>query len=236
MALCPIPLFANEVLIQEKQAIHSILNLRLNDVGNALRDMLSYALYNWTSSSSVQQIVGLPAAIDDGTVAATYGGISRSSNTWWQSKRYSAGSTAPTRATMLKYLLGVTKAQGETPNFGVMGLGTWSQLAADFLGLERYYPNRDRTEEYLSAFRAIEVGGVPFFGDAYCPEGIVYLVNTNYLTARIHEAANFELIDFQSMIPVNQLAYTAVAFLVMLVANTKPAASGLVVNLTSDPI
>jgi hypothetical protein len=35
---------------------------------------------------------------------------------------------------------------------------------------------------------------------------------------------------------VNQLAYTAVAFLVMLVANTKPSASGLVVNLTSDPI
>ena len=236
MAICPIPLFANEILIQSKQAIQSILNLRLNDTGNAMRDMLSYALYNWTTSSSPMQIVGLPAAIDDGTVAQTYGGIDRSLNPWWRATVYNASSVNPTRANMLTYGIGVTKQQGEAPHFAVMGMGTWAQLAQDFLGLERYMPNQDTTDKYLSAFRALEVGGIPFYADPYCPEGVCYFINTNYLNAKIHENANFELLDFQSMVPVNQLAFTAVAFLVMVVVNTKPKANGYVKNLLYQTI
>lgn len=236
MALTPIPLFANEILIQSKQAIQSILNLRLNDTGNAMRDMLAYALYNWTTASSPMQIVGLPAAIDNGTVAATYGGITRASNPWWNAAVYNATSTNPTRANMLTYGIGVTKAQGEAPHFAVMGMGTWAQLAQDFIGLERYWPNMDKTDKYLSAFRALEVGGIPFFCDPYCPEGICYFLNTNYFNAKIHESGNFELLDFQSMVPVNQLAFTAVAFLVMTVVNTKPKSCGLVNNLLYQTI
>jgi hypothetical protein len=229
--VCPIPIFLNELLVQEKQTIQSILNLRFNDAGNAIRDALGQSLFNNTSNNL--QLLGLPEAIDDGTGGtATYGGITRSGNTWWQSKRYNAGAVAPTRANLLQYILGITKQQGEAPMLGVTNFGTWGSLAQDFLGLERYLP-REESGAYLSAFRAVDVAGVPIYADPYCPEGTLYLINTNYLTLRIHEAAQWEFIDFEPMTPVNQLAYVGVVLLVCCLINTKPRASGQVFNYTS---
>lgn len=230
MALCPIPVFINEFNIQDKQAIQSILNLRFGDAGNAIRDMLAQSLFN--NSTNNQQILGLPAAIDDGTVLATYAGINRSSNSYWQSKRYAAGSVNPTRALMLQYIAGVVKQQGEKPVFGVCNFGTWTLLAQDFLPLERYLP-RTESDKYTSAFDALDVAGVPVFGDPYCPEGTCYFINTNYLTMRIHEQGEWEFLDFESMIPVNQLGYTGVVFMLLCLINTKPKASAIVTGLNS---
>jgi len=183
MALCPIPILATELLIQEKQKIQSILDLRFNDAGNAMRDMLGTVLYNNTTNAL--EPIGLPGAIDDGTNLVTYGGINRSNNPWWQAKRYAAGGVNPTRALIAQYINGVVKAQGEIPDAGFMNAGTWTLLMQDFLGLERYQPNQLRSTEYLSAFRALEVMQVPIYIDPYCPEGTLYLANFNYLSARI---------------------------------------------------
>jgi hypothetical protein len=229
--VCPIPVLLTELLIQEKQKIQNLLSLRFNDAGNAIRDALGQALFNNTTNTS--QILGLPAAIDDGTVVASYAGINRSTNTWWQSKRYNAGSVNPTRALILQYLLGVTKQQGEKPMFGVVNAGTWGLLAQDFLGLERYIPNEGNMGKYLSAFSAVEVAGVPIYMDPYCPEGTLYLINTNYLTMRVHEQADFEFEDFVPMTPVNQLSYVGVIYMLLALINTKPKANGQVFGLNS---
>lgn len=232
MAVCPIPIFVTEMAIQEKQKIQDILSLRFTDAGNAIRDMFAQALFNWTSTTSATQFIGLPGAIDDGTVAPTYGGIARS-NAFWKSKLYPAGNVNPTRALMSQYIAGVTKAQGEMPTFGVMNFGTWTLLLQDYLGIERYHPNTDRTETYLSSFRALEVAGIPIYADPYCPEGIMYLINTNYLNFRIHESANWEFMDFTPMTPTNQLGYIGVVYMILTMVNTKPKAQGVVTQLNS---
>jgi hypothetical protein len=230
MAVCPIPFYINELLIQSNQAIQKILDARFNDAGNAIRDLLAYALYNNTTNNN--QLIGLPAAIDDGTVVATYGGINRSSNAYWQAKRYNAGNVSPTRALILQYLAGITKQQGEMPTFGVMNFGTWTPLAQDFLGLERYIQSADRETAY-SAFKAIEIAGVPFYADPYCPEGTVYMVNTNYVTLRLHQQGQWEFVEFAPLTVVNQLGYIGVIYLLGQLINTKPKASGQVYNFTS---
>ena len=231
MALCPIPILATELLIQEKQKIQSILDLRFNDAGNAMRDMLGTTLYNNTSNNL--QPIGLPGAIDDGTNLVTYGGINRSTNPWWQAKRYAAGSVNPTRALVAQFINGVVKAQGEIPDAGFMNAGTWTLLMQDFLGLERYQPNQLRTSEYLSAFRALEVMQVPIYIDPYCPEGTLYLANFNYLSARIHEDAEWEFFDFVANLPSNSLSFTGVIMLLLACINTKPKANGVVTGFNS---
>jgi len=234
MALCPIPVLATELLIQEKQKIQSILDLRFNDAGNAMRDMLGTTLYN--NTTNVLQPIGLPGAIDDGTNLVTYGGINRSTNTWWQAKRYAAGSVNPTRALVAQYINGVVKAQGEAPDAGFVNAGTWTLLMQDFLGLERYQPNQLKTSQYLSAFRALEIMGVPIYIDPYCPEGTMYLANFNYLTMRIHEDAEWEFFDFVANLPANSLSFTGVIMLLLALINTKPKANAVITGFNSVTI
>jgi hypothetical protein len=234
MALCPIPVLATELLIQEKQKIQSILDLRFNDAGNAMRDMLGNTLYN--NTTNLLQPIGLPGAIDDGTNLVTYGGINRSTNTWWQAKRYAAGSVNPTRALMAQYINGVVKAQGEAPDAFFMNAGTWTLLMQDYLGLERYQPNQLRTSEYLSGFRALEVMGVPVFIDPYCPEGTAYGCNFNYLTLRIHEDAEWEFFDFVANLPANSLSFTGVIMLLLALINTKPKTNVVITGFNSVTI
>jgi hypothetical protein len=235
-AVCPIPIFGSEILIQEKQKIQDILSLRLTDAGNAMRDLLGTSLFTWTTGTPTNQIVGLPGAIDDGTVTGTYGGLSRTTFPFWKSTRYNAGGANFSRSLALQYITGTAKAQGETPDFGVMNFGTWLQLAQDYIGLERYWPNMDNTNEYISAFRAIDVAGVPFYGDPYCPEGTCYLMNTNYLSMRVHEEAQWEVMDFVPLTPVNQVGWIGVVFIVLLLANTKPKASTVITNFATSTI
>lgn len=234
MALTPIPILATELLIQEKQKIQSILDLRFNDAGNAMRDMLGTVLYN--NTTNLLEPIGLPGAIDDGTNLVTYGGISRATNPWWQAKRYAAGNVNPTRALLAQYINGVVKAQGEAPDCGFMNAGTWTLLMQDFLGLERYQPNNLRTSEYLSGFRALEVMGVPFYIEPYCPEGTCYLANFNYLSARIHEDAEWEFFDFVANLPSNSLSFTGVIMLLLAYINTKPKSCAIITGFNSVTI
>jgi hypothetical protein len=233
-AVCPIPIFINELAIQEQQEIQSILNLRFTDAGNAMRDMIANSIF--TNTANTLAPLGFPAAIDDGTSVALYGGINRSTNTWWQSKKYNAGAVNLTRALALQWLTGGTKQQGEKPNFGVCGFATWLVLAQDYLGLERYIPGENVTDTYVSGFDALMVAGVPIYADPYCPEGTLYFVNTNYLTFRIHQNFEWEFMDFESMIPAFQLAYTGVVIMIGCLVNTKPKASVQVFNLNFPTI
>lgn len=224
-AVVPIPIFGSEILIQDKQKIQDILALRLTDAGNAMRDLLAQSLYNNTTNAL--QIIGLPGAIDDGTNLNVYAGINRTTFTQWKAKRYAMGSVNPTRALVMQNLTGVVKAQGEMPDFMITSPGTWVVLAQDFVGQERYWPNADNTNEYLSGFRALEIQGVPCYMDPYCPDGTIYAINTNYLVMRVHEEAQWEVIDFVPLTPVNQIGFLGLAFIVLALTNTKPIANGV---------
>ena len=229
MLMIPIPVYLNELLIQDEQKIQDLIDLRMTDTGSAARDTLSTAL--WTNSSNYQQLFGLPWAIDDGTNNANWGNIPRAGNPWWTSKRYNVNAGI-TRALTFLYLTGFTKYSGEKPTFGVAGPSTWAQLGQDFIPQERYVPNQEKTDQYLSAFSAYEIMGVPIYMDPYAPEGNIYFINTNYLTIRVHTRVNWEFMDFQSMIPAYQLNFTGVALILLQVVNTKPKSCGMLYGIT----
>jgi hypothetical protein len=230
-----IPFLGMEGLVQLDYSVVPLIEARMNDSTNVTIDTFSSALFNNISNN--QQLVGLPAAIDDGTNLVTYGGVSRTTNTFWKSVVASAGSTNPTRNLMLQFIAQVSKTTGEIPSFGIMGFGTWTLLAQDFTTNERYNTTPGMgygAEKKVEAlFRALDVGGVPFYADPYCPEGLLYLININYLALHLHERAAFSFTGFESTLPNNQIGYVGAILSLLELVNVKCKAHGRFTNINS---
>lgn len=223
----PIPFYGFEGAVQKDHAIIPLIEARMNDSTNVACDTIATAAYN--NFSNNQQIIGLPGAVDDTTNLVTYGNINRSTQTFWKSKVYAAGSVAPTRALVMQYISGTFKNAGELPTFGVMGVGTWQNLANDFIGQESYVitPEKGFDSEpngARSAFRALMVAGVPIYCDPYCPEGLLYLVNSNYMALYIHEGAAFAFTGFESTLPNFQIGYIGAVLALLELVCVKPKA------------
>jgi hypothetical protein len=227
LLVSPVPFLGMEGAVQQDYAIIPLIEARMNDATNVMMDAMAYSLYNNTTNQ--QQFIGLPAAIDDGTGTATYGNIDRTTNTWWKSKQYAAGSVNPTRQNVLQYISGTVKNGAEVPTFGVCGFGTWTLLAQDYVGQENYMitPGSGFDGDAngpQAAFRALMVAGVPIYPDPYCPEGTLYFLNSNYMSLYIHEQASFAFTGFESTLPNFQIGYVGAVLMIAELVNTKPKA------------
>jgi hypothetical protein len=222
LMIAPVPFLGMEGAVQQDAAIIPLIEARMNDATNVMMDAMATALYNNTTNT--QQFTGLPAAVSS---SGTYGNISRSAYTWWQSKEYAAGSVNPTRQNILQYISGTVKNGAEVPSFGVCGFGTWTLLAQDFVGQEQYMitPGNGFDGDAngpQAAFRALMVAGVPIYPDPYCPEGTVYFLNSNYLSLYIHEQGSFVFTGFESTLPNWQIGYVGAVLTIAELVNTKP--------------
>lgn len=242
LLVTPIPFLGMEGFIQVDHAVVPIIDARMNDATYQAIDTLATALYNNTGLTSYaanasQQLLGLPAAVDDSTNVTTYGGLSRSTYTWWKSQYTgSIGGGRFTRDFLLTYINQLVKATGEAPTFGVCGFGTWTSFATDFTDSERYnytVGNSPGKNAQASAhFRALEVAGMPLYADPYCPEGTVYLLNTRYLALYLHKMGAFAFTGFESTLPNFQLGSIAAMVCVLEMVCTKPKTQSQLTGMT----
>jgi hypothetical protein len=234
-AVIPIPYLGFEGLIQDAHEIINLTASRFNDAGNVYCDGLATVLLG--NISNTAQVIGLPAAVDDGTNSTYYGNQSRTTNPWLKSKRYAAGSVNPTRALVGQYITGTFKNGGEMPTFGIMGPATWQTLQNDYLGLERFVIDPgtgfdDQPKGARSGFRACEVSGVPIYMDPYVPEGTLYLLNAGYLAFYIHERAAFTFTGFESTLSNNQIGYIGAVLSLLELVLAKPKVCTVVTGFT----
>lgn len=223
----PVPFLGFEGLVQLDYSVVPLIDARMNDATNVTIDTFATTLYNNVANN--QQMIGLPAAIDDGTFANVYGGITRSTNQFWKSVYvHNGGNVVPTRNLMLQYIAQVSKTTGEMPQIGIMGFGTWTLLAQDFTPQERYTINpanrMEASADFVghSSFQALDIAGIPFYADPYAPEGTLYIVNTNYLSLFLHERAAFTFTGFESTLPNNQFGYISAILSLLELVDVKP--------------
>jgi hypothetical protein len=167
-----------------------------------------------------------PAAIP---LPVTYGNIDRSTYTWWQVfKQYAAGSVNPTRQKRAAvHFWHRQELAQKSRQFGVCGFGTWTLLAQDYVGQEQYVitPGSGFDADGngpQAAFRALMVAGVPIYPDPYCPEGTLYLLNTNYLSLYIHDQGSFVFTGFESTLPNWQIGYVGAVLMIAELVSVKP--------------
>ncbi len=232
--ICPIPFLGMEGIVQLNHAVIPRIEAVMDDATNNTMLSMTTAIYN--NYTDTQAFIGLPGAIDDGGNMDTYGNVSRTSVPRWASSVYAGGSAALTRQLVLQYIAGTVKNGGAMPNFGICGMGTWTLLAQDFVGQETYQitpgssfsKSGDGPE---AAFQALMVAGLPVFCDPYCPEGVLYLLNTDYVSLYIHEQASFAFTGFESTLPNWQVGYIGAMLTVAELCVTKPVANTRVDDL-----
>ena len=237
----PIPFLGMEGLVQMSHEIVPIIEARMSDAEEQIKSDFVNAILVASGSSNAQQITSINDYADDSTNNHTYGNIDRTGtgNSFWKGYYTSyALQAVPTRAQMMIAIMGATKfAGGEAPNIGFCGFGTWTKLAEDFIGQERFIvENGFSMGTVETGFRALLVMGVPIFADPLMNEGEFLFWNTKYLRLYFHEAASFAFSGFESTIPNNQIGYQGVILTLVELVGVKPRTASHFLNLSYESI
>lgn len=221
----PVPLPFGETIIQATDREISLLKARMNDVYAVTRQEMNSLLYTNNASNPLYPNSFLDA-FDNGTNFPTYGGINRNAagNTAFQGQyinlntatapgfSFSGGMTRQNAATLLAYV--TNNAGGESPTFAIMSPGDYATLNNSFIGTEQIFVNPGSTYTMDTAVRSsfpnLNVSGVPFFADHFCPKGYVFLINAKYTSMYLSEDAAFDFSGFYSLVPLGQIGQQGV--------------------------
>lgn len=141
-------------------------------------------------TDSTTDTLGLQTIVSN---TGTVGGISRSTNTWWQAQvTASAGSFAG----------GGLDAMRSMFNLASRGNDKIDLIIGDRTDFERYEKTLQPQERFQDSkmadggFQSLMFKGAPFTFDLYAPAGNIYFLNSKYLYLSMHKDANFSTTDF----------------------------------------
>jgi hypothetical protein len=191
------------------EAIVDYLATQFKQAEMDIADQLGFAL--WSNGANAIELAGLYEVIDNGTVQASYAGISHSANTWWNSQIDSATTTMS--STALNSLFGNCVAGGRAPTLVVSNRANYNRYYALNLASQQFpvQPGGQDTQMAQAGFENLMFNGVPWVVDDHMGTdptvgGPVFL-NENYFEFAVSRLANFTLRDF--ITPPNQDAMTA---------------------------
>lgn len=244
----PVPLPFGEQIIQASDREISILKARMNDVWSVTVQRIGTDLFTNNSANTL-----LPNSfidgLDDGTNVPTYGGINRSANTFWKGQLLAASSFTSgtgtiatqgfTRKSAANVVMKITDAAGgEAPGFCIMNPGDLATLNGDFIGIEQTFtrPGNEYTiaTAVRSGFPNLNVAGVPFYADHFCPQGTAIWVNGKYFSMYMSEDAAFDFSGFYSLVPVGGLGQQGVVVLGHNEVTAKPVSCAIMTGIGNN--
>lgn len=195
------------------QSIANIIRLLFAQARMEMAENLATGLYA-DGIANPKEIDGLKAAVDDGTVAATYAGLNRTTNTWWRSQVDAA--TATLTFTALNSLFGNVGEGGRTPSLILSRIEQWNRYWALGVAKQSYSVNMPGTYDQLlqnAGFTNQLFNGVPWVQDSHVFDGpntsnsAILMLTEDYIEWGVSPRADMYLEDFQT--PVDQDAMTA---------------------------
>lgn len=190
-------------------AVADYLAVMFKQAEMQLADTLGAAL--WSHGATANQMTGMLLAVDNGTVASSYGGITTSGNSWWQSQIDS--STTVLALTKMQKLFGACQQGGRAPTIG-FGTQTAYNWYWNVLYQYQQFPvqPQGKTMQLAQAgFENLLFNGMPILVDSHIPTtgtyGKLFFFNEDYITMIVATRAQFKIEDFQT--PVNQDAMTS---------------------------
>jgi hypothetical protein len=191
-------LYANISIRRDEELKNSgdsqILSLVKNKVKIAektLADTLGSGLYSDGSDS--QAIAGLRSIV---ATANTVGGISQSSNSWWQSKVDST-STVLTIPAMQTIHTQCT-VDNDKPSVGICTRSIYD-LYYNLLQPQQRFADSDVAK---GGFTSLMFNSIPLIADSHCPSSHLFFLNEDYLNLWVHKDEDMRMEEFQK--PINQ--------------------------------
>jgi hypothetical protein len=180
-----------------KEKVIDLLDQKVTQLEESLRDEFNTEAFSDGTGNSGKDVTGLQAVI---AATGTFGGISRSTYSWWQAQRQDTAEVlAESRMRSMFYNC--------SKNLTKPGLILTTQTL-----YEKYeslvQPNLRVTNTKMAdlGFQNIEYKGVPMVYDDSCPSGWMMFLNDKYLRLRVHPDADFKVTDKKE--PSNQLVFT----------------------------
>jgi len=162
----------------------------------SLQDDLGTQMFSLGTGNSSKDITGIRAAVDDGTAVATYGGISRSTNTWWASRYdYNSGVDRALTVKLMQSMWGDCKGGLDTSDTPTL-IVTTQDLFDKYASILDVTRQRGDEELGKAGFQNLLFNGVPLTVDSHCPDKYMYFINENHLWFIKHPDEFFKYVPF----------------------------------------
>jgi hypothetical protein len=237
LGMVPIGFFGMEAIVQSSEVVIPKLRAVMSDAAVVIKQAYAQSLYSNNYSNS-QAWDSLAQAYDDGTNVPSYGGVARSTGSFWSGQLITnTGAAATTRVGMAQLLTRIQQgAGGEAPDYAVMNPANWATLMADFMNLEMFTTTPrsiyGKDDVVNAGFRAIRVLDTPIFPDPFCPLGTGYVVNSRYTGLFMSEYAPMTFSGFESQIPMGQISDIGVLISASDLVCSKPSSGAQITGIT----
>jgi hypothetical protein len=191
----------DELKNRGRAAFSNLLMAKTRTAEKTLRNLLGQGIYS-DGSTNPKVITGLRAMVTGSGV--TYGGITKTTNTWWRSQVDST-TTALTISAM-RTLMGNCTEDAESPDLICTTQAQYNSYY-DQLTPQQRFADRDMAR---GGFTNVLFEGRPVVVDSHCPTGYMYFLNTDYVDFVSHEEENMRFEPFRK--PYNQAGRTAYIF------------------------
>ena len=166
----------------------------------SLKDILGTGLYN--DGTTTNAIVGLDAAANSTT--NTYGGINRSTNSWWNPQIDST--TTSLSLPKMTSMYGDCRIDNDMPTILVSTQDIWDS----FHGLLQPQERFSDSDTASAGFKSLLFMGTPYIVDSHSPTDSLWFLNEKYMMLKYHPDKNFSFEPFRR--PVNQAGSFAKIF------------------------
>lgn len=186
----------------------------------SLKDYLATQV--WNAGTSSKDILGLRTFL---STSATYGGISQSSNSWWQANVDSSTTT-----------LSIAAMQSQWSNASINGESP-TVLLGTTANYDRYYGLLQPQQRFMDSetaeagFTSLMFNGAPFIADSKAPSGYLVMLNEDYLDLFVHKDENFRMEAF--MKPINQNVRVAHIFAMLVLSSSNNRMHAALTGITA---
>lgn len=189
----------------------------------------------WSDGSNAKSMIGINAAVDNGTLVATYGGITRSTNTWLNAQIDS--STATMTLAALGAMFGSCTVGGRAPTVIASDRANYLRYQNLNQAFVQYNKGISMVDQQFASagFDHLIYNNVPWLCDDHIDtesgEGTLFFLNEEYWSFVVGQGGNFVIEDFVK--PPNQDAMTAIMKLYCQLICQNPARQGKFTDLSA---
>jgi len=156
-----------------------VVELEMKTRAQEMADELGSIFYGDGTGNNSKNFLGLEAIVDDGTNAATYGGLSRATYPVLSSNVLAASGGALTLAKMATQYNAAWDSD-LAPTMIITDKATFALYESLTLPIQRISSGQPVTN-FGTGARTLEYKGIPVMTDRKAPAGIMYFLNEDYL-------------------------------------------------------
>lgn len=231
----PIVLSNIDLAKNKGEGVADLMATEMEEAEESLKDKFCTQLFSDGTGNNGKNLTGLIAAIDDSTYVDTYGGIVRSTYTWFKAN-YSNANTALTVALMATMFDSCTSGQ-DSPDLIVTTKTLFTKYEAVAQTYIRFMAQNGSVNKADMGIKGLSFRGALVIADEYCPSGNMWFINTKYVRLfymkhpeHPTDKRGFAMTPLRN--PVNQDGQVGFIFWYGQLVNLKPVRSGRMIGLS----